>query len=319
MWSWRGVNFTSLFRVTIYGILLFLLVFPLVARAQDFREVSKYPPLEARSKGSVVVLSREETELWQCMQQCIRDHQMVAVGIEKIEAGCAKECEFEHAMRLSRSPITKERSRGIKKLCQIGDKRALPVLIDALEREFSERTGLWAWIIPALGSLGDPVAVPVLIKTLELMDVDWMGREMSAKALGRIGEPSALPALIGASKYPDTHEAAIEALAGFDDTRVVPVLLAALEPEEDPETRRIAMGALKKLGEEAVPDLIKAYRDFSSEYPRTLRRLWICQLLGEIGNERALEVLHESLNDPNEAVRQCAARYLFPMRGKTAE
>jgi HEAT repeat protein len=48
----------------------------------------------------------------------------------------------------------------------------------------------------ALGKLGDPQAIPALIKALG--DSDWDVRCAAAEALGKIGDPQAVPALIQA-------------------------------------------------------------------------------------------------------------------------
>ena len=88
-------------------------------------------------------------------------------------------------------------------------------------------------IIPALGAQRDEAAVPLLIETLTYPDEDWLGREMSAEALGRIGSPTAIPALTSAAWRGDTRDEAIVALAGIHDSRVVPVLISALDPGEE--------------------------------------------------------------------------------------
>ena len=54
-------------------------------------------------------------------------------------------------------------------------------------------------IIPALGHLKDERAVPLLIKALNNLDEDWLGREAAARALGDIGATKAMPGLIRAA------------------------------------------------------------------------------------------------------------------------
>ena len=79
-------------------------------------------------------------------------------------------------------------------------------------------------IIPALGHLKDERAVPLLIKALNNLDEDWLGREAAARALGDIGATKAMPGLIRAAWLPETRNAAIEALAAIGDPRAVDVL-----------------------------------------------------------------------------------------------
>ena len=83
-------------------------------------------------------------------------------------------------------------------------------------------------IIPALGHLKDERAVPLLIKALNNLDEDWLGREAAARALGDIGSTKAVPGLIRAAWLPETRNAAIKALAAIGDPRAVDVLLSAL-------------------------------------------------------------------------------------------
>jgi len=245
-----------------------------------------------------------------CIKACIRRNQMAAVGFEVIEGQCKKECKLEKALLLVQSNDSKEHQAGVKILCSIRDKRTVVPLINALKKDLKVRTGLWAWIIPALGESGDYAAVPILVETLKMPDEDWLGREMSARALGNIGDKSAIPALICAAWRADTRDAAVKALAKFKDRRVIPVLLSALQPEEEMETREAAIKGLLYLGGMAVPALITAFDTFGPEHPETQKRLWLCRLLWESGDERALERLRKSMKDPDKAVRKCVQEYV---------
>lgn len=75
------------------------------------------------------------------------------------------------------------------------------------------------------------------------------------------------------------------------------------------ETREAAMKGLRLLGTGAVPALIEAFSSYSPEHPDTQRRLWLCQLLGESKDKRAMAALHKALHDPDKAIAQCAHRY----------
>ncbi len=244
-----------------------------------------------------------------CLQECLRENQRVAVGYEELERRCWEECEVTRALRLARSDDTEEYAEGVRILCDFDDRRAVAPLIAALRRDVADRTGLWARIIPALGALRDPAAVPVLTETLEIPDEDWLGREMSARALGDIGDPSAIPALTAAAWRGDTRDDAVRALAGFPDSRVVPVLVSALDTGEDPDTREAATEGLRWLGSMAVPELVEALGEYSPEHPETQRRERICRLLGESGDPRALEALQAHRIDPDPAVARCVAHF----------
>ena len=242
-----------------------------------------------------------------CIQECLQENQQAAIGYEELERLCREECMVTRALQLVRSDDREEYAEGVEILCNSNDPRAVIPLIDALRRDLDERTGRWAWIIPALGAQRDEAAIPVLIEALTIPDDDWLGREMSALALGDIGSPSAIPALTAAAWRGDTRDEAIMALARILDSRVVPVLISALDPGEEQETREAATEGLRRLGSEAVPDLVEAFGEYGPEHPETERRVWICRLLGESGNPQALEALEAHRSDPDPAVAQCAA------------
>ena len=243
----------------------------------------------------------------ECIEACLRENQQASVGYQEIEQMCREMCTVTRALQLVRSDDPDEYAEGVEILFNSDDPRAVAPLIDALRRDLEERTGRWALIIPALGAQRDEAAVPVLIETLTLPDDDWLGREMSADALGKIGSPSAIPALTTAAWRGDTRDEAIGALSLILDRRVVPTLISALEPGEDSQTREAAMEGLRRLGSEAVPDLVEALAEYGPEHPETERRVWICRLLGESGNAQSLAALEAIRSDPDPAVAQCAA------------
>jgi len=179
-----------------------------------------------------------------------------------------------------------------------------------LEAYVAAPSGLWAYIIPALGRLRDSVASPILEYTLTLDDDHWPGRDMSAIALGDTGSPTSIPALLEAVERGYARKAAIASLAKFDDHRVIPALITALQPEEDMETTRKAMDALHRFGPEAVPALIDAFDNFSPEYSATEERLRLCHLLGKSEDDRAISRLQESLNAPDAIIEKCALKYI---------
>lgn len=306
-------------RYTIYSMVICLLwLIPLVAHsspAQDgppgaVHQAGKEPLYRTTAADHIYDLPESASARQRCVDQCLRQNQQAAMGYEAIVESCRQECAFEEALVLARSGREEDHLAGSKSLCDSQDMRAVQPLITALQRDVTERTGVWAWIIPALGSSQDSTAVPALIATLTLMDEDWLGREMSARALGDIGDPSALPALLAAAWRADTRDAAIEALATFQDRRVVPVMISALDPDEEQQTRETAAVALHNLGSLAVPEIIQAFSDYSPEYPQTGKRLVLCRLLGTSKDQHALDILlRDTLTDPDATIRSCAEQY----------
>jgi HEAT repeat protein len=194
-----------------------------------------------------------------------------------------------------------------------GDKRAVPYLMTALEKDMIQRKGIAMAIIPALGQLGDKQAVPLLLKALNNMDEDWLGREAAAIALGEIGAAEAVPSLIRAAWLPETRNAAIEALASIGDPRATMVLLSTLDGQEDPEAQKAAIEGLMHIGKPAVPALIEKLERQSKEYPQDHQRALAAMILGEISDQRSIDPLTRALDDPSAEVRKSADTALRKM------
>jgi HEAT repeat protein len=116
----------------------------------------------------------------------------------------------------------------------------------------------------ALGRLGDPAAVPVLLEALqdegtEVHPVDPETRVYALWALGAIGDPAALPELRARAKDEDAglRKAAIHALGGLPGAEARATLLAGLEDAAE-DVRWNAALALARRGETAaVPVLLQ--------------------------------------------------------------
>ena len=170
----------------------------------------------------------------------------------------------------------------INALGSSGDKRAVPPLMTALAKDMKQRKGIAMAIIPALGHLKDVRAVPLLIKSLNNLDEDWLGREAAAQALGDIGATKAVPGLIRAAWLPETRNAAIEALAAIGDPRAVDVLLSALSESEMPGAREAAVAGLIHIGQPAVPALIDKLKTRHKKYSENHERALVAEILNKI-------------------------------------
>lgn len=90
------------------------------------------------------------------------------------------------------------------KLGKMGDRAAVPALVDALKTRTSH---IRATCARALGDLGDAAAIPTLVEALR--DQDQSVRYTAADALGQIGTNRAVPALMQlmkANHSPSHHE-----------------------------------------------------------------------------------------------------------------
>ena len=154
-------------------------------------------------------------------------------------------------------------------LGQLGDKRAIPPLKKMLQHEDPRRR---ISVACGLTKLGDPVGLPALAAFLK--DPNWYVRYQAADALGFAGDPEALPLLVEALADPHqrVRASAVRALGDLGDRRAVPPLLKALE---DRELRHAAAIALRKVGDpRALPALRKALADepeAAGGQPYTLR------------------------------------------------
>jgi len=128
-------------------------------------------------------------------------------------------------------------------LGEIGDKRAVEPLIDALK----DADCMVQWnAAEGLGKIGDKRAIEPLIITLKAEN-DIL-RERAAEALGEIGDARAVEPLIGALNDEDegVRSSAAEALGKIGDVRAVQPLINALK-DEDWYVRSSAETALKKI------------------------------------------------------------------------
>lgn len=111
-------------------------------------------------------------------------------------------------------------------LGNLGDRRATPLLVDALGDPAPE-TRIYAAL--ALGRLHDPAAVPALLDVFAKDERDI--RKAAAYALGEIGDRRALEPLVAALRDPiaDVRYNAAIAVARFGDSRAIGVLREMLD------------------------------------------------------------------------------------------
>ena len=134
-------------------------------------------------------------------------------------------------------------------------------------------------------------------------------RHAAACLLASRGDPSVIPVLADAIQRADLHWKirAVQALADLDDPLAGPPLVKALAMQSD-ELHEEARRALCELGEKAEPAWISALN-----HPDSHIRWHAARGLGEIGDQRALDILAEGLTDDNQAVRWATARVLARM------
>lgn len=149
-------------------------------------------------------------------------------------------------------------------LGNLGDRRATPLLVDALS-DAQPDTRIYAAL--ALGRLRDPSAVPPLIKIASTDERDV--RKSAVYALGEIGDPRALDVLAQEAndQTPDVRYNAAIALARFGDKRGIGAIREMLDrsrlnrvegmrPDQKEATMLAAIPALMKIAPEEAPRLL---------------------------------------------------------------
>ena len=201
-------------------------------------------------------------------------------------------------------------------LCQIGP-QALPQLAAALDDQRLGRAQRGR-VAMALGQLGDDRALPVLIEALvertrgervrpnsDGSEAPILGLEGHIKAVAGIGA-KAVPGLVEALAGKDITSGAVlvAALVMIGEAAVAPLIEAITGSA--PEVRNAAVRALEQIGAPAVEPLTQALlHDTRFEVRR--RAL---EILAQIGEEHAVNALIEALDDPDQTMRVNATRYL---------
>ncbi|MBN2303055.1 MAG: HEAT repeat domain-containing protein [Anaerolineae bacterium] len=197
-----------------------------------------------------------------------------------------------------------------------GDPEEVDKLIKALEHPDREARSEAA---QRLGKIGDKKSVQPLIKLLR--DEEWQVRDAAAVALGKMKAASAVIGLLETIRFrrpgpfgaprsnTDVVTNAIRAIGAAS----VPVLLDALS-DEDPRIRLYVTDVLGEIGEaDAIPALAAALRD-----PEWRVRFRAADALGKMGDREAVPDLIDMLKDSNKDVRISVAWALGKIGNKSA-
>lgn len=201
-----------------------------------------------------------------------------------------------------------------------GKREAVRPLLDLLAEDLEARSGIWAALIPALGALGDPAAIPMLTKTLNLPDDDWLGREASVRALGQIGTSDAVAPLMAAVNRMDTRADAIEALAAIAAVCAAPTLIDVLDESEESLNVAHARSGLIKMGVQALTAIEEAiHQPTTPEFPNTWKRRALVDIAAEIGGREAAELLSSLRDDRDPEIAAAAQSALATMEAGDSE
>lgn len=162
----------------------------------------------------------------------------------------------------------------------------------------------------ALGEIGDNKAVPQLLEKLQ--DESHWVRSAACEALGKIGDKKAGEELAHISLYDESEivrEAAIKALTMIGEAFISPYLNALMS--DDLNKRFKAMEILIKEGKIVLYPLLSLLNN-----PSTVLKTCICEILGKIGDERAVEGLANLFNDKDINVRMAAVNALANIKSE---
>jgi len=187
------------------------------------------------------------------------------------------------------------------------DTSAIPALLDALKGEYftvRSRAAL------ALGNIGDVRAIPALLPLLK--DAEAEVRSAACVAIARFCDPTTfddITTILLDDPIIEVRQSAARALGETKHPAALPFLMEALRDSswwfEREQAAADLLNAIKNMGAVAFEPLIEALGDREG----TVRR-YAANVLGEMGDPRAIEELGMTLYDLHMEVGKAAAEAL---------
>jgi len=178
--------------------------------------------------------------------------------------------------------------------------------------------------IEALGLLGDPAPIPLLLEGFNLADVPDI-KVNAADAIGRLGGPEVVDELIKALRLDldmvdgdgwdaswNINHIAVEALGRIGDARAVTPLASMLDDDTVVEEEGNILSALIRCGEEGVSVVTTRLR----EHKMARSRRHAAMALSHVDAAVTRDALAEALLDEDGDVRIYAARSLAGFKDK---
>ena len=189
-------------------------------------------------------------------------------------------------------------------LGKIKSAKSKPHLLEGVHHATSRVRG---YSIIALGELGDPSVVDVLIE--ELLRKSQDNQPLIIQTLSKLGDNRAVEPLFKIIDEAQQHSHvgtkgsylgsyAVQALAQLKEPKVIRLLLTEWEEELEP--------AIEAMGETAIPQLEQSLRHDKNAHIRALA----AEGLGVVSDSRSLGLLIEALQDEDGNVQRAAARAL---------
>ena len=150
-----------------------------------------------------------------------------------------------------------------------------------------------------IGEIGDRRAVPALIQTLR--DRDAQVRLAASEALGKLGDRQAVDSLIAIVHDPNVMVGltVVEALGNIGGEKAVETLLRIAQEREGP----LSLGAIQSLGTAGGDRSVKALTTALTDRARDVR--WVAALtLAHLKNQQAMAPLIEALPQADRELRR---------------
>ena len=216
----------------------------------------------------------------------------------------------------------------LSQLINVGEAKKYPNLVDDVGRVFAgaktDDPRIRQYLAMVLGKLGDRRATPLLVDALG--DRPPENRIYAALALGRLRDPAAVPHLLNAfaNDERDVRKAAAFALGEIGDRRATEPLAAALG-DPIPDVRYNAAIALARFGDRRAVGVLREMLDRSRlkrvagmrPDQKEATMLAAIPALVRIAPEEARTILPPlAENDPSLQVRSAAREALAEVRGR---
>ncbi len=235
---------------------------------------------------------------------CSRDDFVVA-AVTRSLIGVRNTSLLDALVRALQQGNVRMRQAAADALGWMADKRSVEVLVSALG---DEDWKVCANAVIALGRLNDRRAVTPLVALISGSNPAM--RLVAAGVLGRLGDRRATAPLVGLLDDGDilVRSAGAEALGALGDPRAANPLARALEREWEDRTRMAMMTALVQLKDnralEPLLQVLERKRGTLEQRPKA------AELLGQLGDPRAIWPLATALVDSEPQVRRAAAAAL---------
>jgi len=135
-------------------------------------------------------------------------------------------------------------------------------------------------------------------------DTRGMVRLGFAEALGVVGKNAAAPLMEALASHPNVvvQRAAAKTLTLIGDLKSIPVLLNSFLHDEDQVVRNSSIGALARMGETVVPELLEIIADRDRDETIKGHAAWALAFIGVKAKEQIYAAINSSSDDLRSAV-----------------